>query len=145
MFSLLGLIAAALFTGAALYINVAEQPARLTLDEPNMLRQWKPAYARGYVMQSSLAILGGVCGAIACVVSGSLFAALGAGFMLANWPFTLVVIMPVNKKLKAIPEEAAAQSGARALIVKWAGLHAVRTVFGAIATGCFFVACLSAQ
>jgi Domain of unknown function (DUF1772) len=128
----LALASAALFTGAAFYINFAEQPARLELDDRSLLAQWKPAYKRGYIMQSTLAIAGFALGATAWWLSNIWLFLLGALLMLANWPWTLLGIMPTNRVLMAT-DALSAGSATRALLVKWSILHAVRTGLGAAA------------
>ncbi len=132
----LALIVAALFAGAAVYINVAEQPARLGLDDRALLTQWKAAYKRGFAMQASLAIGGFLLGLLAWWQTGHRPWLLGAAVLVANWPYTLIVIMPVNRRLMAT-ELASAGAATRALLVTWAWLHAGRSGLGVAATVAF--------
>jgi hypothetical protein len=138
----LALIAAALFTGTAFYVNIAEQPARLGLDDQPLLSEWKRSYKRGFAMQAPLAIAGSLFGLIAWWQTKELGFLIGAIAMIANWPWTLLGIMPTNNTLMAT-EVAAAGPQTRALVVKWGTLHAVRTVLGIIATIAFFRAGVS--
>ncbi len=131
----LALVIAAAFTGAAFYINWAEQPARLKLDDKAALTQWEPSYHAGFSMQASLAIAGFFLAAMTWM-HGETWLWLAGGLVLAaNWPFTLVAIMPVNDALKALAGESGdADGSARALLQRWGRLHGVRTLLGALAS-----------
>ena len=138
----LALIVAAVFSGAAIYINVGEQPARLKLDDRSLLSEWKPAYKRGFAMQASLAVLGFVLGLLAWWQTRDWRWLLGSALLIANWPYTLAVIMTTNSRLMAItPDEAGSES--RKLIENWGRLHAVRTALGFLATAAFLWASLA--
>jgi hypothetical protein len=137
----LALIIAAVFSGAALYVNIAEQPARLTLDDRALLTEWKPAYKRGFAMQASLAIVGGLFGLVAWWQSDDWRWLLGAALLIANWPYTLIGIMPTNNRLMEMPLDQAGPES-RTLMESWGRLHAVRTALGLLATATFLWASL---
>jgi hypothetical protein len=138
---LLALIAGAIFTGAALYVSVVEQPARLLLDDRALLTEWQPSYRRGAAMQAPLALLGCLLGLIAWWQSSQPGFLIGAVAIIAPWPWTLIGIKPTNDALLAAePEKAGPPT--RALVVKWGALHAVRTGLGALATLAFLWACM---
>lgn len=116
-----------LFAGAALYINVAEHPARMALDTANALRQWAPSYGRATLMQAPLAIIGFACGTGAWLLGAGLPWLVAAVLIGMVVPFTFLVIMPTNRQLLD-PSRDSASNQTRDLLAKWARLHAVRTV-----------------
>ena len=134
---LLALTIAAVFAGAAIYVSVAEQPARLHLDDRALLLEWQPSYKRGAAMQASIAIVACILGLIAWWLSGGLAFLAGAVLIILPWPWTLIAMMPTNRALEAMGA-GADNPQARLLIVKWGNLHLVRVAFGVLATVAFF-------
>ena len=134
---LLALTISAVFAGAAIYVSVAEQPARLRLDDRALLQEWQPSYKRGAAMQASIAIVTCVLGLIAWWLSGGLAFLVGAVLIILPWPWTLIAMMPTNRVLEAM-DAGADNPQARLLIVKWGNLHLVRVALGVLATLAFF-------
>lgn len=130
---LITLTFASLFAGAALYINLAEQPARLGLDDRAMLAEWKTAYKRGTRMQAPLAVLGFLFGMLAWWQSGNLVWIASAILMIANLPVTFLVIWPTNTRLMQTDLQAAGPDS-RTMIIKWGRLHGIRSALGVGAT-----------
>jgi hypothetical protein len=108
---LVATLSAALFAGAAVYINAVEHPARMSLGPAAALAEWRPAYRRGTRMQAPLAVVG-------CLTAVAAWAT-GAG---RAW-----LIFPTNAQLLA-PTAADDPGRAAALLGRWNRLHAVRTL-----------------
>ena len=139
----LALTTAALFTGAAIYVSLCEQPARLQLDDRALLIEWKPSYKHGAAMQAPLALIGAALGFAAWWQAGDWRWLAGAIVIISAWPNTLLVIKPTNDELLAI-DPANAGPRVRVLIEKWGRLHAGRTAIGVLTTILFLWALLRA-
>jgi hypothetical protein len=126
-------LAAALFAGAALYVNIAEHPARMTLDTKFAVAQWAPSYLRATRMQAPLAFLSLAAGLGSWLLGGGTGWAIAALLIGAVVPFTFIAIMPTNRALLA-PARDLEAAQTRALLERWAKLHAVRTVLSLVAS-----------
>src|SRR6266478_4204979 len=129
----LAVLCAAVFAGAAIYINLVEHPARMSLDTRAAATQWAPSYLRATLMQAPLAILSFLAGCAAWFLGGGTAWLVAALLMGAVVPFTLIVIKPTTDKLLA-PGRDRASADTRALLERWGRLHAVRSLFSALST-----------
>jgi hypothetical protein len=92
-------LSCSLFTGAAVYINLVEHPARMECGAELAATEFRPSYRRATITQATLAALG-LLSSIAAWLSGARFWWAIAGVLLGSViPFTLIVILPTNKQL----------------------------------------------
>lgn len=129
----IAVLATTFFAGAAIYINFVEHPARMGCTTEIAATVWAPSYKRATVMQAALAILGSVAGAAAWLLGGGTMWIIGALFIFAVVPVTLIVIFPTNNRLLAKDRDLASAE-TRELLIKWGKLHAIRSVLSAAAS-----------
>jgi hypothetical protein len=137
----LTLVAATAFAAIAIYISLVEQPARLVLEAPAALTQWSRSYPAAMKIQGGLALLCGALGAFLSFRTRNWLWLAGAAIAVANWPFTLVWLMPINDVLLSMSAEQAGR-GSQSLLVAWGHLHAVRSALGIVAVALFAAALL---
>ena len=125
---LLATLSAGLFAGAAIYIDLAEQPARKQIDTAAALTEWRPSYKRAAVVQPLLAGVGFLSAIAAWLMGGSVWWLVGGVLLVAVIPYTLIVVFPTNNKLldPAIGDKN--PELARSLLVRWGRLHTVRSL-----------------
>lgn len=130
-------LACSLFAGAALYVNLVEHPARLSCGTEIAARQWAPSYRRATVMQVALAVVATLGGLLQWATGGGKRWLIGAFLIASVIPFTLVVVMPTNKKLLE-PGRDPGSAETRQLLEAWGRLHAVRSVASLLAALVYF-------
>ena len=113
----------AIFTGAALYINFVEHPARMGLDTRAAFTQWAPSYKRATLMQAPLAVIGFIAGVSVWLLGAGVSWLIAAVLVGAVVPFTFIGIMPTNHQLLA-PGRDVGSAETLALLNKWGRLHA---------------------
>ena len=124
---LIATLSSGLFTGASIYINLVEHPARMQTGIRPALAEFAPSYHRATVTQVSLAVAGFLSALIAWRSRSDVRWLIGGGLLVAVIPFTALVILPTNKKLLD-PATANDLDLAEKLLTRWGRLHAVRSV-----------------
>ena len=128
----IAVLSCALFTGAAVYITFIEHPARMQCGVEVAATEFAPSYRRATVMQATCAAVG-LLSSVAAWLAGASFWWLVAGVLLGSViPFTLIVILPTNKRLLD-PTLDKRSAEAERLLARWGRLHAVRSVLSGLA------------
>jgi hypothetical protein len=123
-------LAAGLFAGAALYIDLVEQPARKRIDTSAALAEWRPSDKRAAVVQPLLAGIGFLSAVAAWLMGACAWWLVGGVVLVAVIPYTLIIVLPTNNRLldPAIDKN---PDLARRLLGRWGRLHTVRSVMSA--------------
>ena len=138
----IAVISGTLFTGAALYINLVEHPARMGCETKIAATVWAPSYKRATVMQATLAVVSFLTGTSTWLLGGGISWLLGSILIGLVVPFTLIVIMPINHKLLE-PGRDLSTDETRLLLEKWGQLHAVRSALSLAAAIIYVIQLLS--
>ena len=127
-------LCAGFFAGAATYITLVEHPARLECGTALAATEFGPSYRRATVMQASLAAVGFLAALAAWAQGAGPLVLLGGVLLGLVIPFTLIVILPTNRRLLDLTLDRGSLEAA-ALLERWGRLHAVRSVASGVAFG----------
>ncbi len=125
-------LACGLFAGAAVYVSLIEHPARMECGIEIATAEFPPSYHRGTIMQATLAAAC-LLSSVGAWLAGATLWWLVAGALLGSViPFTLIVILPMNKQLLS-PALDRRSAKAEWLLARWGTLHAMRSILSALA------------
>jgi len=134
---------AGIFAGAAVYINLVQQPAAAELGTAWAVQFFRAMYARAAPIQVALAAVGTLAALWAWWSGSGWLWMVGAILLGAVMPFTLLAIIPTNNRLKD-PRLDASSTEASDLLARWSMLHAVRSAASTVSFLIFVAALLRA-
>ena len=132
---LIALVFSAAFSGAAIYDNWVEQPARMALDDNALLSEWRPSDSRGVALLSAFALAAAVAGFIAYFESQDVRWVFGALIVISSWPYAFFVMAPLNNQILSLRGRDVA--AARALVRQWGLVESGFAAIGVLAVAMF--------
>lgn len=136
----IAVLATTLFAGAAFYINVAEHPARMECGTAVAATVLGPSYRRAATMQAAVAVVATIVALAAWFAGAKTRWLVGGGLIFTAVPFTLLAIIPTNKKLLD-PAIDRTSDEVHRLLRRWGRLHPVRRAH-ALASSIVFLSSL---
>jgi len=126
-------VATGIFVGNALYVNLVEHPARMTIaDTKSCHKEWMESFDRAKVLQSRLALVSIVSGAGAyyCNSKKGLPFLVGGGLIATIFPYTLFILKP--NSIDPIYDEEITSKKSESVVMetidKWNSYHMVRSL-----------------
>jgi Domain of unknown function (DUF1772) len=140
-FEFVAILTATLFSGAAIYINLVEHPARMECGTGLAASVFGPSYRKAAVMQSFLALAATITGIGAWFMGARLAWLVGALLIFTVVPFTLIAIRPTNERLLNSTLDRESEEASR-LLRRWGKLHAFRSILALAASVVFLLLAL---
>lgn len=115
------------FAAIAIYISVAEHPARMECGPELASLVFGPSYRRAARIQASLACIAAGAGVALWFLGRGYVWLVGAALIFSVVPITLIVILPANEKLLD-PNLDRTAPATYELLRTWGRLHGVRSL-----------------
>lgn len=140
----IAIFAATSFTAIAIYISVAEHPARMECGPELASLVFGPSYRRAARLQASLALIATAAGAALYFLVGGYSWLVGAVLIFSVVPITVLVIFPTNHKLLD-PDLDRTSPATYELLRTWGRLHGVRSILSLAAALLFLCTLIGSQ
>jgi hypothetical protein len=122
---LIATLAASLFCGASIYINLVEHPARVSYGTRLAVTEFAPSYKRATVMQVLLAVAALISSLATWIMHSGTPWLIGGITIVLVIPFTAIFLLPINNILlsNSLNKDS---DYARSLLDRCGKLHAVK-------------------